>query len=76
MIYYEIPHVNDHIRMIKYTETQLKRYINQLRKFKYTKDKGGECNFNYYKLKSKLYITEKEDTEADKKYFDYLFEKY
>jgi hypothetical protein len=71
--------INYHIQTIEDTNKQLKRYINQLRKFKYTQDKGGNFNFNYYKLKSKLHIKEEEteaETEADQKYFDYLFEKY
>jgi len=41
-------------KLIKYSETQLIKYINQLRKFKYTKDKGEKCNYNYFKLKSKM----------------------
>jgi len=56
MIYYRIhPHnYEDHIRRIEYTNIHLKIYINQLRKFKYTKDKGEKSNYNYFKLKSKM----------------------
>ena len=73
---FNIPETFLHIETIEYTKIQLRKYINQLRKLNYTSDKGGEYNFNYYKLKSKLNITQKDGTEEEQKYFNYLLDKY
>lgn len=73
---FNIPDTFEYIRTIEYTKIQLRKYIKQNRKLKYTLDKGGEYNFNYYKLKSKLNITQKEETEEEQKYFNYLLDKY
>ena len=55
---------------------KIKINYNYLTKLNYTNDKGGEYNFNYYKLKSKLNITQKDETEEEQKYFNYLLDKY
>ena len=55
---------------------KIKINYNYLTKLNYTNDKGGEFNFNYYKLKSKLQITQKDETEEEQKYFNYLLDKY
>jgi len=69
----------EHIYYLDTIQSFYKKYllsIKYLKKLNYIFDKGGECNFNYYKLKSKLHITEKEDSAEDKKYFNYLLDTY
>jgi len=69
----------DHIYHLDTIQSFYKKYllsIKYLKKINYIYNKGGECNFNYYKLKSKLHITEKEDTAEEKIYFDYLLDTY
>ena len=53
--------------------SKMKINFNYIKKLKYTTDKGRDCDFNYFKIKSK--IEEKEETTEALKYINYLYTK-
>ena len=58
-------------RELEMLPSKIKINFNYIKKLKYTTDKGNDCDFNYFKIKSK--IEEKVETTEALKYINYLY---